>query len=74
MWQIVKILDLSKEKKNIITSCKDDLNFIEKHFYPCSVTKLPPNLLRERDQIFAYAKVSFDDKNPYAHHHLPAID
>ena len=64
MWQIVKILDLSKEKKNIITSCKDDLNFIEKLFYTCSVTKLPPNLLRERDQIFAYAKVSFDDKNP----------
>lgn len=64
MWQIIKSLDLSKEKKNIITTCKDDLNFFERIFFSCSVTKLPANLLLERDQIFAYAKVSFDDKNP----------
>ena len=73
MWQIVKALDLSKEKRNIVTTCKDDLNFFERLFYSCSVTKLPPNLLVERDQIFAYAKVSFDDKNPLHFRMLTSI-
>ena len=64
MWQIVKTLDLSKERKNIVTSNKDELGFLGKLLFSCSITKLPANLLIERDQVFSYAKVSFDDKNP----------
>ncbi len=65
MWQIVKTLDLSKEKKNIVNSCTDGLSLFERLFFSCSMIKLPSYLLMERDQIFAFAKVSFDDKNPF---------
>lgn len=63
LWQTIKTLDLSKEKRNIVTSNRDELPFFQRLLFSCTTTKLPANLLLERDQIFAYAKVSFDDKN-----------
>lgn len=64
MWTVIRSLDLSKEKKNIIPLCIESLGFFDRLFFSCSVAKLPPTLLTERDQIFAYAKVPYDDKNP----------
>lgn len=64
IWSLTKSLDLSKEKRNIIPFSSENLSFFERLFFPCTTTKLPASLLTERDQVFAFAKVPYDDKNP----------
>jgi len=60
-WQTIKNLDLREEKKLVNKDLNSNLSIFDKLFKPCASSKLPPALMGERDQIFAYAKVGFNN-------------
>lgn len=65
-WNQIKQLNLSSYIKQIQTTQQTNKNIFQKFLSFCTTNKLSrPNLMTERDQIFAFAKVQFDDKNAF---------
>lgn len=48
-WKIIKNLDLSNEKKTIVVDNTSDLGFFGKLFLKCTVSRLSPQFLTERN-------------------------
>jgi hypothetical protein len=60
-WQRIKNLDLRDEMKQVHKDLNSNMSLLDKLIKPCASTKMPPALMSERDQIFAFAKVPFNN-------------